>query len=228
MAMMTSSANGEGLMSAFFQPWLIGLVVVGAGFFVIGLIWRRRKVNYAVTKGLYGNWHTAIPRYRRSLHRMTGELERARRYGNSLTVAVLSVDQEQLKQKKRNLLAAAENLEVASYFFFSLISALLRDNLRNCDMLTYDVTNDYYVILMPETSATLAEQAVIRLNELVANRIKISLRFGIAEFPTDGLTIEDLVNHAHTRSHRKATENPPQKDAARSSQGAQRRESLAK
>jgi GGDEF domain-containing protein len=226
--MTTSNTTNEGLMSLLFESWVIGLIVLGAGFFLLGLIWRRRKVNYAVTKGLYGNWHTAIPRYRRSLHRMTAELERARRYGNSLTIAVLSVDQEQLKQKKRNLLAVMENTEIASYFFFSLVSALLRDNLRACDFLTYDVTNDYYVVLMPETSASLAEQGVIRLNELIANRIKITLRAGVAEFPADGLTIEDLVSHAHTRSHRKATENPPQKDAARSSQGAQRKESLAK
>jgi GGDEF domain-containing protein len=222
------NATDEGLMSTFFQTWVIGLVVVGAGFFLLGLIWRRRKVNHAVTKGLYGNWHTALPRYRRSLHRMTAELERARRYGNSLAVAVLSVDQEQLKQKKRNLLQVTENTEIASYFFFSLISALLRDNLRACDFLTYDVTNDYYVVLMPETSATLADQGIVRLNELISNRIKITLRSGVAEFPADGLTIEDLVSNAHTRSHRKATENPPQKDAVRSGQSAQRTESLAK
>jgi GGDEF domain-containing protein len=225
---MTPIGTDEGLMSALFPSWVIGLIVIGAGFFLFGLMWRRRKVNFAVTKGLYGNWHTAIPRYRRSLHRMTAELERARRYGNSLAIAVLSIDQEQLKQKKRHLLAVTENTEIASYFFFSLISALLRDNLRACDLLTYDVTNDYYVVLMPETSATLAEQGVIRVNELIADRVKITLRSGVAEFPADGLTIEDLVSHAHTRSHRKATENPPQKDAARSSQSAQRTESLAK
>lgn len=218
----------EELMNLAFESWIIGLITIGAGFFVLGLILRRRKVNYAVTRGLYGSWHTAIPRYRRSVHRMTGELERARRYGNTLTIAVLSVDQEQLKQKKRNLIAATENTEVASYFFFSLISALLRDNLRACDFLTYDVSKDHYVILMPETSAALAEQGIVRLNELIANRIKITLRSGVAEFPADGLTIEDLVSHAHTRSHRKATDNPPPKDAARSSQGAQRKESLAK
>lgn len=218
----------EELMNLAFESWIIGLITIGAGFFVLGLILRRRKVNYAVTRGLYGSWHTAIPRYRRSVHRMTGELERARRYGNTLTIAVLSVDQEQLKQKKRNLIAATENTEVASYFFFSLISALLRDNLRACDFLTYDVSKDHYVILMPETSAALAEQGIVRLNELIANRIKIMLRAGVAEFPADGLTIEDLVSQAHTRSHRKATDNPPQKDAARSSQGAQRKESLAK
>ena len=225
---MESNSTGEGFMSLFVEMWVIGIVAVGAGLFVMGLMWRRRKVNYAVTKGLYGNWHTAIPRYRRSLHRMTAELERARRYGNSLTIVVLSIDQEQLKQKKRNLLQVTENTEIASYFFFSLVSALLRDNLRACDLLTYDVTNDYYVILMPETSAALAEQGIVRLNELVSNRIKLALRAGVAEFPADGLTIEDLVSQAHTRSHRKATDNPPQKDAARSGQSAQRRESLAK
>lgn len=184
-------------------------------------------MKFAVNKGIYGSWHTSIPRYRRALHRLTAELERARRYGNSLTIAVLSVDADQQRQRKRSFITLADNAEIASHFFFSIISALLRDNLRNCDMLTYDVTNDYYVILMPETSASFADQAMARLNEIIAKRVKVSLRCGIAEFPTDGLTIDDLVNHAHARGHRTASETPSPKDAARPSQETQRREFLA-
>ncbi len=225
---MTSNATGEGLASPLLQTFLILLVLVGAGCFVLGLMWSRRKVKFAVSKGLYGSWHASIPRYRRALHRLTAELERARRYGNSLTIAVLSVDPEQQKHRKRSFTTLADNAEIASHFFFSIISALLRDNLRNCDMLTYDVTNDYYVILMPETSASFAEQAITRLNEIITKRVKVNLCFGIAEFPTDGLTIDDLVTHSYARSHRTAIESPSQKDAARPSQEAQRREFLAK
>jgi len=210
------------------QTWLILLVLVGGISFILGLLWSRRKVKFAVNKGIYGNWHTSIPRYRRALHRLTAELERARRYGNSLTIAVLSVDGDQQRQRKRSFITLADNAEIASHFFFSIISALLRDNLRNCDMLTYDVTNDYYVILMPETSASFADQAMARLHEIITKRVKVNLRCGIVEFPTDGLTIDDLVNHAHARSHRTANETPSPKDAARPSQEAQRREFLAK
>ncbi len=210
------------------QAWLILLILVSAGSFLLGLLWSRRKVRFAVNKGLYGNWHASIPRYRRWLHRLTAELERARRYGNSLTIVVLVVDDGQPKQRQRSFVTLADNAEIASHFFFSIISSLLRDNLRNCDMLTYDVTNDYYVILMPETSASFAEQAMLRLNEIISKRVKVNLRIGIAEFPADGLTIDDLVNHAYARSHRTAGEVPSSKDAARPSQEAQRREFLAK
>jgi GGDEF domain-containing protein len=225
---MISNATGEGLTNPLLQTWLILLVLVGGVSFVLGLLWSRRKVKFAVNKGIYGSWHTSIPRYRRALHRLTAELERARRYGNSLTIAVLSVDADQPRQRKRSFITLADNAEIASHFFFSIISALLRDNLRNCDMLTYDVTNDYYVILMPETSASFADQAMTRLNEIIAKRVKVNLRCGIAEFPTDGLTIDDLVNHAYARSHRTASETPSPKDAARPSQETQRREFLAK
>jgi hypothetical protein len=225
---MISDVTGEGLSGPLFEIWLILLVLVGAGCFVLGLLWSRRKVKYAVNKGLYGNWHASIPRYRRALHRLTAELERARRYGNSLTIAVLSVAPDQQRQRKRSFITLADNFEIASHFFFSIISSLLRDNLRNCDMLTYDVTNDYYVILMPETSTSFALQAMTRLNEIIVKRVKVHLRFGIAEFPTDGLTIDDLVNHACAGSHRTANETSSPKDAARPSQETQRREFLAK
>jgi hypothetical protein len=225
---MISDATGDGLSSPWLQSWLILLILVGAGSFLLGLLWSRRKVKFAVNKGLYGNWHTSIPRYRRALHRLTAELERARRYGNSLAIAVLAADSGQPKPRRRSFITLADNAEIASHFFFSIVSSLLRDNLRNCDMLTYDVTNDYYVILMPETSAAFAEQAMLRLNEIIIKRVKVNLRVGIAEFPTDGLTIDDLVNHAYARSHRAVGETPSPKDAARPSPEAQRREFLAK
>ena len=149
--------NGQGFIISLIQSWLLALVLVSAGFFVIALMWRRRKTTYAVTKGMYGNWHTAIPRYKRSLHRLTGELERARRYGNALTLAVLSVDQEQLKQKKRNLLAVTENAEIASYFFYSLISSLLRDNLRVMDMAAISLCREARLPIAAATPAHVAD-----------------------------------------------------------------------
>lgn len=185
------------------------VAVVAAGLLIFVWWWRRRRAAFAERKSLYGSWHAAIPRYRRSLHRLAAELERARRYHRALTVTVLAVNFDQHKQKKRNLISLAGNAEIASQFFFSLVSSLLRDNVRGNDLVTYDVTNDYYVLLFPESTATAAEQTLLRLQQLVMQRSKVMLRYGIAEYPKDGLIIQDLVSRALAKSLRMAGEMPP-------------------
>jgi GGDEF domain-containing protein len=185
------------------QSWQAALILISLALIVMGLIWRKRKIAHAVTNGFLGNWHEAIPRYRRSINRLAAELERARRYRHSLTVTVMSVDHEQHKSNG-SLVNLSGNGEMASHFFFPLISSLLRDNVRGCDVVTYDVTNDCYVFLFPESSAATAEQTMARLKRLVFHRAKIMLRFGIAEYPADGLILQDLVSRAHARIQRTA------------------------
>ncbi|MGH7493006.1 MAG: hypothetical protein ACREOO_11495 [bacterium] len=206
--------------------WLLLALALSGGLILIWLVHRRRTAA-AAKRSLYGSWHAAIPRYRRSLHRLTAELERARRYHRALAVTVLTVDLERHKQKKHNLISLAGDTEIASQFFFSLLSSLLRDNVRGSDLVTYDVTNDYYVLLFPESTATSTEQTLRRLQDLVMERSKVMLRYGVAEYPKDGLIIQDLVGRALTKSLRRASEMPPPTDASANGQREQHVESLA-
>jgi GGDEF domain-containing protein len=207
-------------------PWPL-LAVALSGVLVLFWLWRRRRSAAAAKKSLYGSWHAAIPRYRRSLHRLTAELERARRYHRALTVTVLAVDFDQHKQKKHNLIDLSGDTEIASQFFFSLVSSLLRDNVRGSDLVTYDVTNDFYVLLFPESTATATEQTLRRLQQLVMERSKVMLRYGVAEFPKDGLIIQDLVGRALAKSQRRASEMPPPTDASTNGQKEPHKEPLA-
>ncbi len=216
-----------GLQYALAQPWLLITVLASLTVIIVAWIWRKRKANFASKKSLYGSWHAAIPRYRRSLHRLTAELERARRYHHSLTVTVLTVDMEQHRQKNSNLINLMGNSEVASQFFFSLVSSILRDNVRGSDMVTYDVTNDHYVLLFPEARLAAAEQAMQRLRKFVLQRSKVLLRFGIAEYPADGLILQDLVGLALARSKRTASDTPQPDAAHNNGQLEPRKEALA-
>lgn len=205
----------EAWLPALAQPWLLlALFLTSLALLAGAWIWRRRKAEFASKRGLYGSWHAAIPRYRRSLHRLTAELERARRYRHSLTIAVLTVDVEQHRQKNSHLINFMGNPEIASQFFFSLVSSILRDNVRGSDMVTYDVTNDHYVLLFPEAQTAATEQTLQRLRKFVLQRSKVMLRFGIAEYPADGLILQDLVNLALAGNQR-AVNDIPQQDAAR-------------
>ena len=220
--------RSEWFQSLLSQPWVVTVALASIALFVIALIWRRHRAIYAMAKGLYDGWHAAIPRYQRSITRLSAELERARRYGHSLTVVVLTVDYEQNNHNNHRD-SSSLNADIASPFFLSLIGSLLRDNIRGCDLVTYDVTKDHYVLLFPESSTAMAEQTMARLRRLMAHRAKCMLRYGIAEYPAEGLILQDLVSRAHARSQRTACETTPQRDAAAvTSQGTQRTESLAK
>jgi len=162
------------------------------------LIWRRRLSTINFIENLYASWQAALPIYRHSLPVLTAELERARRYRHKLSVVILSTHHEQHDKSRLALTRAAKPEEPASPFF-SLINSLMRDNLRHSDIVTYDVKNDHYVLLFPESSAVATQQAILRITGLVLHRTGTRLRHGIAEFPSDGLILQDLIGHAYAR-----------------------------
>jgi GGDEF domain-containing protein len=232
MAQLTTATGNppraEALLHGLFaQPALLVTIVACVTAIVIAWLWRRRKAEYASKRSLYGSWHAAIPRYRRSLHRLTAELERARRYHHSLAIAVLSVDVEQHRRKNSSLVNLMGNAEIASQFFFSLVSSMLRDNVRGSDLVTYDVTSDHYVLLFPEAKLANAEQTLQRLKKIVLQRSKVLLRFGIAEYPGEGLILQDLVGLALARSQRTASDAPQIEAAPPNGQLEQRQDALA-
>jgi hypothetical protein len=195
-------AGGVWLDNPLLWPWLF--VSFLAGLFFLGWLraWRKRQTVLAFISGLVSREHGAIASYRRSLPQFAVALSRARRYQHPITVAVLSLGREQLVQSMRNLAGGWTNANLASHFYFSFVGALLRDNLRESDVVTYDAAADQFVILLTETSAAGAEQALLRLNALVYKHTAVALRLGTAEFPADGLIIEDLVGCAQARCSR--------------------------
>jgi GGDEF domain-containing protein len=84
----------------------------------------------------------------------------------------------------------------------SFVGSLLRASLRDIDIVSFDLAKNQYVVLLPETTLAKAERPVGRLNEMSLKQTGVSLLVGMAEFPTDGLIIEDLVNSAEGNCRR--------------------------
>ena len=68
--------------------------------------------------------------------------------------------------------------------------------MRESDIITYAAENHLYAIFLPESDETGARQAAGRLGRTVFNRAKVGLRVGLAEFPRDGLIVEDVFDRA--------------------------------
>lgn len=147
----------------------------------------------------------AVPTYRSTLKKLTNELARVRRYNRPLSMVVLRLESDQLLiDLKRTLVAENGNGGVESYnqvmqtiqLVFSLVGSILKESLRESDIATYDVANNQYIIMLPESTREQANLTVTRLKKLLFKRTAGHLISGIAEFPTDGLIIDDLVKSA--------------------------------
>ena len=68
--------------------------------------------------------------------------------------------------------------------------------LRDTDLLACDLGHRRYVVVLPETNREQAEQAAVRLQTRLAATIPLPLTAGIAQFPDDGLIVEELVKNA--------------------------------
>lgn len=187
---------------------LLGLAYMFASFLGISLFamaffsWGNKKKKDDKAANSQRALHSSIPSFQSTLPYMTFELTRARRYGHTLSVLILGLEELQkneLVTKNKGRANQWGNEQLASKFLFSLIGSILRESLRDSDILSYEVVNDRFIILLTDTDEKKAKNAVERLNDLVQEQIQTRLKAGIGEFPSNGLTIEDLIKYAQTK-----------------------------
>lgn len=173
--------------SAPLGGWLLFLVAVLGLTWL--LFWQRRAQTAWAEPRPGGPW--TAPTYRRSLPRLNLELARMRRYERSLAVVTLRLDGQTAEG------AAANGRRPREYHFtFWHIGTLLRELLRDCDIVTSDPAVGSFVIVLPEAGRAQAVQASNRLRTAIYATTQERVHVGIAEFPSDGLIIEELVRAA--------------------------------
>lgn len=174
---------------------------LGSWLYVVGLLlgvalflaWQRRP---ATAWGAPPNADMAVPSYRKSLPRLSQELARMRRYERSLAVLVIDIDP---RLGEADSVSAKRNGRELTVAFWHM-GAMLRELTRNSDIVTSDPADDRFVVLLPESNRAQAELAASRLRTPLAASTQLLVRMGVAEFPGDGLIIEELVKSAEAES----------------------------
>lgn len=146
-----------------------------------------------------------VPRFRDALPRMVLELERARRYGRPLSVAL--VGPEAMRGHEGNgATPVSHNGQSDSApptsgpLFAALLGSLLRELMRETDIVAYAGALDRCVIVMPEMGEAESRLAVRRLRDQCEAHLSVPVRAHVAVFPDDGFTLEELVKLADSRS----------------------------
>jgi hypothetical protein len=139
-----------------------------------------------------------IPTLRDVLPRLSTEIDRARRHTRPLSVVVFGLDPVATDVGLAPLAREADGQTPTA--LFPLLSALLapslREALRQTDIVSYTTKEAQSLVALPETTAADARQTIGRLLKMSSIQVLCPLRIGLAAFPDDGWTLEDVILRA--------------------------------
>lgn len=148
---------------------------------------------------------TPMATYRELRQVLDAEVRRCRRYERPLAVVVVAPKTPAgANGNGANGAAHAESgattpdpwVTFSMQLGFLLLGTVLRGTLRETDLVAYAPDTDDFVLLLPEADAAHAALAVDRISALFYERSSLVLRVGIATYPADGLTLDDIIEHA--------------------------------
>lgn len=187
------------------SPAMISLVIAGA-LLVFGTLLYLKQRNFkngirTITSIIDA---AGIPTYRNSLPLLRKEISRVRRYQHTLTVVVIHAHHNlpEVRNDAIGDISMSENggIENTAKQFtqieYLLCGRIFRDSLREVDLIVYDGNQNQFIIFLPESNKANAEKTVLRLSKILGGRISDQLYYGISEFPTEGLIVEDLIERA--------------------------------
>lgn len=126
------------------------------------------------------------------------ELLRSRRYQRSLTLIVLEPDQASIN---RNVAFTNEEIKhnLSRRYAMGKLSEVLNSTARRPDLIIKLDQPDRFILVCPETSASSSNTLIQRIQNAVETDLGLSVSWGVATFPDDALTFEDLLHKANAK-----------------------------
>jgi hypothetical protein len=134
-----------------------------------------------------------LPSLHQALPRLGHDVARARRYERPFSVALIATDDPQTPS-----------------LITLLLAALVREALRDSDIVSFAPGLALCLIGLPETRKAGAQSAMLRLQALCLERLMMPVRVGVAEFPVAGWTLEELIKQAELDAVREPAIEPIQ------------------
>ena len=166
-----------------------------------GAFWISRRLTERIIQTLHQAWElqhksnqlseldeiTGMYKREQGLRVLADGLEVCRRYHRPLTVVRLGIDNaEEWMHTHGSAQFSAAHRQVGRFII---------ENIRTTDRgLVFNQLE--YLLLLTETSQTEARSLAHRLAYVIGERYGVDLRLGLAEFPSDGLSVEELVTEA--------------------------------
>ena len=184
-------------------------------FSLSGLLGRRSPEGLGDEAAFLASGEAPVPELREGMPWFRSELDRARRYQRPLSLLMVTpyphrddvpwagsdraVPSSESEDKKRVLLETR-----LPHLASLLVGSILARAVRGSDWVTHRTSDDRFVILLVEADQEVSLRAVGRIEDMVRDRAHLGLRVGIATFPEDGFTVNDLLGQAEEKWTRAA------------------------
>jgi GGDEF domain-containing protein len=124
------------------------------------------------------------------------EFLRTRRHQNDLSVIVVQPDPASVKISLNRSVLETQRKMMTRYANTNIMR-LASNMFRRTDLIIDQVVDkDSFVILLTDTTLANAEKVAGRFQELVDKSMGVKINIGLASFPDEGLTFDELVNTA--------------------------------
>jgi hypothetical protein len=128
--------------------------------------------------------------------RIKVELTRSRRYHRPLSLLVIETESEDEKMTREMLRSVQQDL--LSRFTSARVGQIIDDRLRQTDLVLRD-QRGRFIVLCPETDLPNATLLAKRITEAIKERTSMGVHWGVAAFPEEALTFDDLLEKARSR-----------------------------
>lgn len=125
------------------------------------------------------------------------ELIRSRRHEHPLSVIVVEVDAEGMQANLPQTIYDVQQTMAERYITLRLAQSV-SEQLRRTDIVLEYNTQGRFIVFCPETNEQGAQEVMDRIREIATSVLGVPVATGVASFPNEALTIEDLVGRAET------------------------------
>jgi GGDEF domain-containing protein len=133
------------------------------------------------------------------------ELTRSRRYHRPLSIVIIQSESEDEKLTRE----AFKNIQhdLMSRFTSARVGQIIDDRVRQTDLVLRDYKGRF-IVLCPETDFSNAALLAKRIAQAIKERTSLRVLWGVAAFPEEALTFEDLLQKARERLTEDSTSLP--------------------
>ncbi|MBI3243742.1 MAG: diguanylate cyclase [Chloroflexi bacterium] len=125
------------------------------------------------------------------------ELIRSRRHHYPLTIMLVEPDAKSIRAILHRTVQEVQQAMIARYVITSL-ARVISKQLRRTDMVLDQHERGRFIIISPDTSASNSDILAQRIKAAAAEQLGVIVSCGVASFPDEALTFEELVHQAET------------------------------
>ncbi len=162
------------------------------------------ELEHTIDKLIYASFSGRTLLLEDAMDDIKTELTRSRRYHRPLSLILIEPDANSLREEFQPTLKEIQQ-HMARRYTMAHLAEVLNKEARRTDMIIKQGHPERFILLCPETPSSNTNTLVNRIVDSAREHTGVSVGFGIASFPEEALTFEELINKAHSKMYRPAT-----------------------